>query len=50
MTNEDLEAINERQSQVIKVLEMIRKQYEKKFGIIMYANGDFKEIKKEEEA
>ena len=33
--------------EIIKVLKEIRKQYEKKFGIRMYANGSFEEIKEE---
>ena len=31
----------------IKVLLEIRKQYEKKFGIRMFANGQFEEIREE---
>ena len=31
----------------IEVLTEIRKQYEKKFGIRMYANGSFEEIEEE---
>lgn len=36
----ELKGLEER----VLVLEVIRKQYEQKFGIRMYANGDFKEI------
>lgn len=29
---------------IIKTLKTIRENYEKKFGVIMYANGETKEI------
>lgn len=32
---------------IIKVLETIRSNYEKKFGIKMYANGDTQKIEAE---
>lgn len=37
MSKEDLISI-------IKTLEVIRSNYEEKFGIIMYANGEIKKI------
>jgi len=33
--------------ETVKVLTIIRENYEKKFGIKMFANGDFIELKKE---
>ena len=30
--------------EIIKVLETIRSNYEKMFGVIMYANGEIKKI------
>ena len=45
-----IETLNRAQSHLkdleatIKVLLAIREQYEKKFGVRMYANGDFIEI------
>ena len=33
--------------ETVEVLKEIRRQYEKKFGIRMFANGSFEEIKEE---